>query len=264
MTFRLAVLTVGLGILSLSPFTSTKLHAQTVMTVLYDNNALVEGTTADWGFACILQGPNETILFDCGAQADVLVHNSRLLGIDLNQIDVIVLSHIHGDHTGGLDAVLKRNPGVEVYVPASCPETFIEHIAANNGAPVRVGPPRKIRDHVYLSGEMGDQIHEQSLILDTKDGSVVLTGCSHQGITSILRLAKKIVPNEIALVVGGFHLLRHSDDQIEQIIREFRTLGVQRCGPTHCTGDAAITHFKDEYKSDFVPVGVGKTFAVSF
>ena len=264
MTFRLAVFTVGLGILSLSPFKSTELHAQTVMTVLYDNNALVEGTTPDWGFACILQGSDETILFDCGAQADVLVHNSQLLGIELDQIDVVVLSHIHGDHTGGLDAVLKRNPGVRVYVPASCPESFIETITANNGVPILVDGPRKLREHVYLTGDMGNQIHEQSLVLETKDGLVVLTGCSHQGITGVLRRAKEIVQEEICLVLGGFHLLRHSENQIEQIIEEFRTLGVQRCGPTHCTGDAVITRFKDEYKADFVPVGVGKTFSVSF
>lgn len=264
MKLRVGVLAVGLGIACASPLQYTRVHAQTVMTVLYDNTALVEETRPDWGFACIIQGPNETILFDCGAQADVLVHNSQILGINLDRVDIIVLSHSHGDHTGGLDAVLSRNPGVVVYLPASCPETFIEHITANKGLPVKVDDPRRILDHVYLSGEMGDQISEQSLILDAKEGLVVLTGCSHQGITSILRLAKQIVPNEIALVVGGFHLLRHSDDQIEQIIGEFRTLGVQRCGPTHCTGDAVITRFKDEYKADFVPVGVGKTFSVSF
>ena len=240
------------------------LQAQGIITILYDNRAVVEEATADWGFACLIETPTARILFDTGANGDILVDNCRTLGVGLDQIDLVVLSHSHGDHTGGLTPVLARNKGARVFVPASFPDILLEHITTAGGVPVRVEDPREIADHVYLTGEMGDQIHEQSLILDTTDGLVVVTGCSHQGIVEILHRTKTILKKDILFVFGGFHLLRHPDDQVDEIVREFRSLGVKRCGSTHCTGDDAIALFKKEYGSDFVTVGVGRVLAASF
>ena len=72
------------------------------MTVVYDNNPGLEGLSAQWGFGCVIQGPDKTVLFDTGGLGWVLLPNMSLLKLDPKSIDVVVLSHIHWDHIGGL------------------------------------------------------------------------------------------------------------------------------------------------------------------
>jgi len=100
---------------------------------------------------------------------------------------------------------------------------------------------------------------EQSLVIKTEKGNIVITGCAHPGIVNIVRKAKAILPKEIHLVFGGFHLQRTSEVELKQIINEFRTLDVKKVGPTHCTGERAIQMFKQAYGPHFVQMGVGRT-----
>ena len=100
------------------------------------------------------------------------------------------------------------------------------------------------------------------MILDTSKGLVVITGCAHPGIVDIVRKAKEILDKEIYLVFGGFHLLQHSAQQVEKIIEQFKDLGVQKVGATHCTGDKAIEMFKKAYGDNFVTLGVGKALKI--
>jgi 7,8-dihydropterin-6-yl-methyl-4-(beta-D-ribofuranosyl)aminobenzene 5'-phosphate synthase len=115
---------------------------------------------------------------------------------------------------------------------------------------------------VHLTGPMGEEIIEQSMVVDTAEGSVVITGCSHPGIVEIVRKSKTILPKNIHLVFGGFHLLRKPEAEVEQIIGEFRKLGVENAGPTHCTGDQMIQAFKNEYGDGFLQMGVGRTLEI--
>jgi len=234
------------------------------MTILYDNYAATEGIESDWGFSCLIEGMEKAILFDTGAKSDLLSRNADRLKVDLNKVDVIVISHNHGDHTGGLSEILGNNPEVSVYFPVSFPKDFSDEIQAKKAELVRVSEPVEICRAAYLTGEMGSQIKEQSLILDTEKGLVIITGCSHQGIVNILERAKEIHQKDIYLVFGGFHLLRHSDAQINEIIQKFKSLGVKKCGATHCTGERAIELFKEAYGKDFIPVGVGKVVRFSY
>ena len=112
----------------------------------------------------------------------------------------------------------------------------------------------------FSTGAMGSSIPEQSLVLNTPDGAIVITGCAHPGIVDIVRKAKEIVGKDVALVFGGFHLVRTSDKRIDRIVEDFRKLGVKRVGPSHCTGDNARERFAREYGDDFVALGVGYEF----
>ena len=91
------------------------------ITVLYDNNPGRAGLEVGWGFSCILRGSAKTILFDTGGVGSVLLRNMGNLGISPGEVDVIVLSHVHRDHVGGLTTLLARNSNVSVYVPLSFP-----------------------------------------------------------------------------------------------------------------------------------------------
>lgn len=228
------------------------------MTVLYDNYTAVENVTADWGFACLIEAQDKSILYDTGTNPDVLLKNSKTLNVDLGQLDMIIITHNHGDHTGGLETVLKLQPDLPVYYPKSFPEGFEERVSKSGGKNIRVDQPLELCKGIWLTGEMGNSIKELSLISETDKGLVIVTGCSHQGIVNILKKSKEICKLDIDLVFGGFHLMRHSDKQVNAIIDDFRDLGVNRCGATHCTGDRQIGLFKQAFGDNYVPMGVGR------
>ena len=226
-------------------------------TILYDNYKHAEGTKPDWGFSCLIEGMEKTILFDTGTNPDILLHNVEQMGIDLKKIDVIVISHDHGDHTGGLEAVLNLNPRPPVYIPAGVNPQFLKGLKAKKDDVIEVTSSIPVCDSVLSTGVMGESIKEQSLILQTSEGLIIVTGCSHQGIVNILKRAKEITSEDILLVFGGFHLMQHSESQLENIINSFKELGVVKCGATHCTGDNAIQMFKDAFGENYVPIGTG-------
>src|SRR5437763_15553824 len=76
------------------------------------------GTILDWGFSALVRYNGETILFDTGNSAANFEHNVKALGVDLNQVDIAVLSHSHVDHISGFDYMLTIKPAVKAYLPA--------------------------------------------------------------------------------------------------------------------------------------------------
>lgn len=240
------------------------LRAQPItMTIVYDNTVYVPGTIPDWGFACMIEGIERPILFDTGNQSGILLQNIAALQLDLNAVDDIVLSHNHYDHTYGLGAVLDANSQVNVYLGASFPASFEQMIASYGATPIRVIAPIETCSLVHASGELGGAIPEQALVIEAAEGLVVITGCAHPGIVAILERAQEIAPGPIYLVIGGFHLLNSTPLQIQQIVSSFRALGVQKVGPTHCTGDLAIQIFQLEYGENCLTMGTGREILVS-
>jgi 7,8-dihydropterin-6-yl-methyl-4-(beta-D-ribofuranosyl)aminobenzene 5'-phosphate synthase len=227
-------------------------------TVLYDNYVHKEGTQADWGFSCLVEGTEKTVLFDTGTDPGILRRNAKLLGVDWAKVDVVAISHNHGDHTGGLPAVLENNPRVTVYYPASFPAEFRRRVEGLKALAHPVDAPIEICRNVHLTGEVGSEIIEQALVVDTAPGLVVVTGCSHPGVVNILRRARQIRDRPIHLVFGGFHLGSATEDGIRQVLAGFEELRVEKCGPTHCTGDRAIAAFKRAFGANFIPMGTGK------
>jgi len=232
-------------------------------TILYDNYLHKEGTKPDWGFSCLIDGAEKTILFDTGTNPEILMHNIGQLEVDLKKVDLIVISHEHHDHTGGLNKVLEKNHEVSVYLPVSFPYEFVRNVETSKARVISVDEPVEICQDVYSTGEMGDQIKEQSLILNTDIGLIIVTGCSHQGIVAILKRAKELFDRPIHLVFGGFHLGAKSKAELEEIIRNFKEIGVEKCGATHCTGDEAIGMFKKAFGENYVPMGTGRVFEVN-
>ena len=232
------------------------------ITIVYDNYEFGENLKTGWGFSCLVELENKTILFDTGGDSETLLSNMEKLKIDPKDFDIIVLSHIHGDHTGGLTGVLKKNPDVTVYIPKSFPDSFKDEIKSYGASFVDVSDATKIFDGVYTTGELGTWIKEQSLIIKTEKGLVVITGCAHPGIVNIVRKAKEIIKEDLYLVTGGFHLGGASDADLMQIINAFRELDVKKVGPCHCSGDRCRELFEEEYKDDFIEVGVGKEIKI--
>jgi 7,8-dihydropterin-6-yl-methyl-4-(beta-D-ribofuranosyl)aminobenzene 5'-phosphate synthase len=227
-------------------------------TILYDNNFYQENIKTGWGFSCLIQGNEKTILFDTGGTDLLLMRNLQKLAIDPKTVDIIILSHNHDDHTGGLDSFLDHNPDVTIYIPISFPAPFIDRVKDYGAEVVKVGKSQALCKNVYSTGELGTWIKEQSLIIKTDRGFVLLTGCAHPGIVPIVEESKKIINDRIILIMGGFHLKDNSQNEIANIIDNLKNLGVQYVGPTHCTGDSARSLFKKEYGDYHIDVGAGK------
>ena len=232
------------------------------MVILYDNYPYKEGLFTGWGFSCLIEAEGKRILFDTGGDGHILLHNMRSLAIDPEAIDLVVLSHPHGDHTGGLSALMGVNQKVTVFLPRSFPKGFKEDIRRLGGEVKEISGPSQIWDGFYSTGEMGSWIKEQSLVIHTPKGMVIITGCAHPGVVNIIRRAKETWRKEVLLVLGGFHLAWAGEREIKGIVSDFKRLGVRYAAPCHCSGDLARDAFRKVYGQNFIEVGVGKEIRI--
>lgn len=223
---------------------------------IYDNYTTSPELKNHWGFSCLICGPGGNLLFDTGTTGSILLGNMEKLDVDLQEIRDVVISHDHFDHFGGLADFLAKNSEVKVHVLSSSYQA--DGIAEVAGADrVASDAPRKIGEKIWTTGKLGADIDEQSLVIETEKGSVVVTGCSHPGIVDIVKKAEEIVPGKIYLVIGGWHLGGASDGRIREVMKEFRELGVEKAAPCHCSGDRTRELFAREYGDDFIASGVG-------
>jgi len=231
--------------------------------VIYDNYVKVKGLQSDWGYSVVIEGLDKEILFDTGTKPEIFESNFNKMGIDAGGIDFLVLSHEHGDHTAGIPAFVKLKNDIPVIIPNSFSGSFKKRMTALELEPVLVIEPAKICENLYTSGEFDYKIPEQALVLNTKQGLVVMTGCSHPGIVEMLKEIKSSFRKNIYMVFGGFHLLDKSDNEMNSIITEMKALGVVKCGATHCTGDKQIQMFKDSFGDDYFELGVGNSIVIN-
>jgi 7,8-dihydropterin-6-yl-methyl-4-(beta-D-ribofuranosyl)aminobenzene 5'-phosphate synthase len=232
------------------------------MTIVYDNNPYDKNLRADWGFSCFVSGPSKTLLFDTGKDGQILLSNMKRMGINPRSVEAIILSHEHKDHTGGLSAILKEKPGIEVWVPYFFSSSFRETVKKNGGRFVEVNGFRNICAGAYTTGVIQGWIKEQSLVLESPPGLILLTGCAHPRIVNIIDRVRGLTGKDIHLAIGGFHLAGFPAREIREIIAHFREAGVRKVGPCHCSGDEARKLFKMEYGKDFVQVGVGRRIQI--
>ena len=231
--------------------------------VIYDNYVKVEGMKEDWGYSIYIEGLDKEILFDTGTKPEVFESNFKKPGIDADKVDFLILSHEHGDHTGGIPAFVKMRKGIPVIIPQSFSEKFKKEMSGSGLVPLLVSKPATICNNLWTSGEFEYQIPEQALVLNTKKGLVVMTGCSHPGIIEMLKKIRTDFNRNIYMVFGGFHLMQKSDKEMDTIITEMKALGVVKCGATHCTGDRQIKMFREAFGENYFELGVGNTITIN-
>jgi len=227
------------------------------VTVLYDNNEYNDRLETAWGFGCLIEGLEKTILFDTGGNSRVLLSNMQKLGLDPEVVDIVVISHAHGDHVGGLAGFLEKNSDVTVYLGRALPEGDKQMVKDSGAELVEVHEPAKVCDGARTTGELGSGIKEQSLLVETPEGMVLITGCAHPGIAHITRQSERQIGGEVFMAMGGFHLTGSPHERIQGIIREMENLGVQAVAPCHCSGDTARRLFKEAYGDNCYSPGVG-------
>ena len=229
------------------------------ITIVYDNNAHNEGLELDWGFSCVVEGLEKTILFDTGRFDSLFMTNMEKLGINPESIETVILSHEHPDHVGGLFKFLDINPKVHVYLPESFSNGYKKDAADCGAGVIEVEAPMLIDKSCLSSGQMKNFVkNEHSLFISTSKGLLVITGCAHPGIIDIVKRAKTLTDQEILFVLGGFHLLHDSSGKIRNIAAKMSDLGVKCTAPTHCSGPNARKIFSETPAIKYVDCGVGR------
>lgn len=234
----------------------------------------------EWGYAALVETGGRRILFDTGARPETVLTNARELGIDLAGVEEVVISHNHGDHTGGLVTLrrelMKANPKalsrVHVAEGIFLPRTTAAGGPGNgllreraayealggrfvvHARPVELAPgvwltgpvPRPHPERNYpatarlsvAAGPAADTIPEDaSLVVDTPEGLVVLTGCGHAGIVNTATYGREIVrAAPLLAVVGGLHLFNASQATLDWTGAKLREYGVKHLLAGHCTG----------------------------
>jgi 7,8-dihydropterin-6-yl-methyl-4-(beta-D-ribofuranosyl)aminobenzene 5'-phosphate synthase len=273
-------------------------HAQSSaaqITVIYDAFGKTSTMKKDWGFAALIEYGGKRILFDTGNNAEIFAHNVAAKGIDLTKLDFAIVSHRHGDHTSGLNHLLKVNPTVRIYAPqenfgvfgAALPGTFyrrheslpadMRYFDGNPPQTLRFGSPWPAGNFTWvtkttevapgfhlilLNGTWGVdlEVKEVSLAIETPDGIVLVVGCSHPTIEKIVEAARTATNKPIHLVLGGTHLLPAKDDQIRSIAVSLRDKSnVRYIAPVHCTGEPAFAILKESFGDRYVYAGLGTT-----
>ena len=212
------------------------------ITVIYDNEIHTQGLRSDWGFSCLIEGGDiPGILFDTGANGAILLHNMEELSIDPLSIGIVVISHSHWDHAGGLSRFLEKNNDVKIYIPNSCPQpAYAEEIT-------RVMGPLEICSGVFSTGELKGI--EQSLGIKTEKGITVIAGCSHPGVEDILSSASQF--GSLYGLVGGLHGFSQFD-----AIKHLSLI----C-PCHCTQFKST--IRSLYPQQYVAGGAGRIIEIN-
>jgi 7,8-dihydropterin-6-yl-methyl-4-(beta-D-ribofuranosyl)aminobenzene 5'-phosphate synthase len=206
------------------------------ITVVYDNEVKKARLRAGWGFSAFIEDEKlPPLLFDTGADSPTLLHNMKELNIDPQDIGIIVISHAHGDHTGGLSEILRINEIAELYLPSSFGRAFPERKVT------MVRDPVQIREDLFSTGELEGV--EQSLALKMGKGIFVLTGCAHPMMKSILGAAARF--GKLYGIAGGFHGFHN--------FKAFSDLSL--ICPCHCT--MYKREIRDLFKDKALQCGAG-------
>ena len=271
--------------------------AQNQVTILNDAFGDRPQLEQDWGYSALIEFEGKRILFDTGDNIEVFRKNVEALHVDLTRLDMVIITHAHGDHTSGLRYVLSVNPHVKLYVPDDpyftgtvLPPAFLSTdarpelparmryfgggkgpepkgwVAWTDTNMTAVSQPMTVAPHIRLVALVSEKpafkgLREISLVLDTPSGPVIFVGCSHPGIERILASATANDPNRpVSMIVGGLHLLQDSPEQVEATLDLLANrYHVKAMSVGHCSGELAFLRVQQRWADGAKYAGLGET-----
>lgn len=282
---------VVIALLAISPSAAHAQDGVTRVTVLVDAFGDRSDLRKDWGYSALIEHSGKRVLFDTGNDSELFRHNVETLGINLRNLDLVVISHRHGDHTDGMRYLLSINPDVEIYVPndeyfgGPTPRAFftrsVETLPTQmryfdgfvpdplpHGSPwkhatlhrvdaaLEIAPGIRVV-HNISSGGSFTETPELSLVLDTPEGQVLVVGCSHPGIERILE-SVQAKTRPVRLLIGGLHWVTMPDSAVEHLALSLaEEWHVRSIAPGHCTGELGFAVLNRLFGRDYHYAGLG-------
>ena len=231
------------------------------ITTIVDNDVWKEGLASVWGLSFYIEAfsndEKRSILMDTSGSFRAFFDNALKLGLNIPKIEAVLISHWHRDHYGVLSQILPLlEPQTRVYVPSEN-SRGIREIREADGVPVICHKPIEFIDGMMSTGKVDGRLSEHSLLINMKEGLVVLTGCSHPGLISILECAQKVSgTKKICAVIGGFHISGINEGL--RIGESLKELNVSLISPCHCTDDDAKDGIARIVGERYVKNGSGK------
>lgn len=262
------------------------------VTILYDSFGKAPALTLDWGFAALVEYGGKRILFDTGNNARIFEHNVRALGVDLRNIDFVVISHRHADHTSGITYLLTVNPKVKIYVPdepwglfargvkndfyrkdpslpaemryygGHPPEILEAGTPWPNGNFVPVSSKTEVAPGLFILPGVSTtpgtlELKELSLAIKSPQGVILIVGCSHPGVEHLVQEASAIDPH-VHILLGGLHQIQKPDPEVERIATVLHDqYKLDLVAPGHCTGEPEFAALKKAFGDHYVYAGAG-------
>jgi len=259
------------------------------LTILSDNNTLIDRyLLGEPGFSCLLETEGRRILLDTG-YFGIFAQNAEALNIDWRNVDAVVLSHCHDDHTRGLSAFFTpgRKPKLVAH-PALFRRLVCQGLAIGCPYPrskaeryfdlCLTADPLALTENLFYLGAIprtvpldqdrtlreGDGLEftpdDTALAYRGREGVYVITGCSHSGICNIIEQAKRITGQSRVLgVIGGFHL-RQLDERSKAAIEYLKGENIPHLYPCHCTALSVKVAMGQEMHIEEVGVGTSLTW----
>jgi 7,8-dihydropterin-6-yl-methyl-4-(beta-D-ribofuranosyl)aminobenzene 5'-phosphate synthase len=253
--------------------------------VLCEKSAL-DTFKAEFGLSYLIEFNHQQVLFDTG-HTDIFMKNAGKMGLDLERVQDIVLSHGHWDHGNGLKHLInkrlichprvfmprfKKKDGTYVGLDSTCQEL------KKRFSIMQTKEPFFLSENILFLGEIprvhafealpaafkdqngeNDPITDDSALVIIQDNElIIVSGCAHSGICNTVRYAREVSGiRAVSAIIGGFHL-KSNNLQVRRTIEYLKENHITRILPTHCTADSVISAFTDEFEVS--PVKSGMTF----
>jgi len=254
------------------------------ITILVENTTPIPGFRGEYGFAALITIDDKKILFDSGSE-DALIKNAAAGAIDLSQINDLVISHGHFDHTGAVIPFLQTAPGKKVYAHAgifiprytvwgdfkkAIGVPFAEEEIGRNGAQfIPTNEFTEIHPGVFVTGaiprktsyedvggsfyaEAGDGLEpdlihdDMSVVINHPQGLIIISGCAHAGIINTIEYARQQTgQNKVRAFIGGTHLAGVSEERMNETIKALKDFDVEQIIACHCTGFEATLKLRN-------------------
>lgn len=257
--------------------------------VLVENTVYTRGLSAQHGLSFFIEANDKKILFDVGANS-MFLENALKMNIEIADVDILLISHGHYDHMGGLDSFLKVNQKAKIYIKQ---QAFVPKFRDNNfiGVPIdRSSIQERIVfvedltmicpsiyvvpdiDIIYKSDTQFDNFYieknamrysdnfddELFMVIEEPDLLTIISSCSHCGITNIIETAINYFQKNIKRIIGGFHLKNTKKNVVEHVIQTMNELEVAEIFTGHCTGFETIIEFNKNFDGSTIQLNVGQ------